>query len=87
MQSVILWVIATIAVALGSTSEIAGFVWWQGHKNTGSSAHDRKFEENLVRLIKSLWKVFDTPNAVFLLATMAFNGWKLEGNGLTIANV
>lgn len=49
--------------------EVAGFVWWQGHKDTGSAAHASKYEENLVRLIKSLRKDFDVPNAKFVLAT------------------
>lgn len=49
--------------------EVAGFVWWQGHKDTGSAAHASKYEENLVRLIKSLRKDFDAPNAKFVLAT------------------
>jgi alpha-galactosidase len=26
--------------------EIAGFVWWQGHKDTGSKAHADRYEEN-----------------------------------------
>lgn len=48
--------------------EIAGFVWWQGHKDQ-NAAHAAKYEENLVRLVKSLRKDFDAPNAKFVLAT------------------
>jgi alpha-galactosidase len=65
--------------------EIAGFVWWQGHKDTGSAAHASKYEENLVRLIESLRKDYDAPKAKFALATIGFDGWKLSGNGKTIA--
>jgi alpha-galactosidase len=65
--------------------EIAGFVWWQGHKDTGNAAHASKYEENLVRLIECLRKDYDAPKAKFVLATIGFNGWKMTGNGLTIA--
>lgn len=65
--------------------EIAGFVWWQGHKDTGSTAHASRYEENLVRLIESLRKDYDAPKAQFVLATIGFDGWKLEKNGLTVA--
>jgi len=49
--------------------EITGFVWWQGHKDTGSAAHASKYEENLVRLIHSLRQDFQAPGARFVLAT------------------
>ncbi len=48
--------------------EVAGFVWWQGHKDQ-NAAHASKYEENLVRLIQSLRKDFDAPGAKFVLAT------------------
>lgn len=48
--------------------EIAGFVWWQGHKDQ-NAAHASRYEPNLVRLIKSLRKDFDAPNAKFVVAT------------------
>ena len=66
--------------------EIAGFVWWQGHKDGGSAVHAARYEQNLVRLIKSLRKEFKAPEAPFVVATIGFNGWKMEGNQLTIAN-
>jgi hypothetical protein len=48
--------------------------------------HASRYEQNLVRLIQTLQKDFDAPNAKFVLATIAFDGWKLVGPGLTIAN-
>jgi len=39
-----------------------------------------------VRLIKCLRKDYNAPNAPFVLATIAFGGWKLADPGLTIAN-
>jgi alpha-galactosidase len=68
----------------GQGYEIAGFVFWQGHKDQ-NPAHASRYEQNLVRFIKSLRKDFDAPDAKFLLATIAFDGDKLSGPGLTIA--
>ena len=53
----------------GQGYEIAGFVWWQGHKDTGNKAHASRYEENLVRLIESLRKDYAAPKARFVLAT------------------
>jgi hypothetical protein len=64
--------------------EIAGFVWWQGHKDTGNAAHASKYAENLERLILSLRKDYDAPNAKFVLTTGCGNSGK-EGGGLKIA--
>jgi hypothetical protein len=64
--------------------EIAGFVWWQGHKDTGNAAHASKYEENLERLIFSLRKDYDAPNAKFVLATGCGNPGKV-GLGKKIA--
>lgn len=65
--------------------EIAGFVWWQGHKDQ-NPVHASRYEQNLVRLIKSLRTEFKAPTAPFVLATIGFNGWKLAGPGLVVAN-
>ena len=65
--------------------EVAGFVWWQGHKDQ-NPVHAAKYEENLVNLVKALRKDFDAPKAKFALATIGFGGWDLKGPGLTIAN-
>ncbi len=64
--------------------EIAGFAWWQGHKDQGEP-HASRYERNLVRLIESLRKDFDVPRAPFVLATIAFGGRELSGPGLTVA--
>jgi hypothetical protein len=44
------------------------------------------YEQYLVDLINDLRKEFKAPNAPFTLATIAFEGDKLSGPGLTIAN-
>ncbi len=64
--------------------EVAGFVWWQGHRDHGSAAHTSKYEENLERLIVSLRKDYAAPKATFVLATGCGNPGR-EGNGLKIA--
>jgi len=65
--------------------EIAGFVWWQGHKD-GNAAHAGRYEFNLVNLIKSLRREFNAPKAPFVIATIGFGGWKMAGHQLTVAN-
>jgi len=80
----------------GQGYEVAGFVWWQGHKDQSTPAHVLKppynisypdtYEKNLVNLINDLRKEFKAPNAPFVLATIAFGGNKLGGGGLTVAN-
>jgi hypothetical protein len=47
--------------------EVAGFVWWQGHKDQ-NPVHASRYELNLVNLIKSLRKDYNAPNAPFVLA-------------------
>jgi alpha-galactosidase len=69
----------------GQGYEVAGFVFWQGHKDQ-NPAHASRYEQNLVRFINCLRKDFDAPKAPFVLATIAFGGWKLAGPGLTVAN-
>lgn len=66
--------------------EIAGFVWWQGHKDTLSNALTSKYETNLVHLIHQLRHDFQAPQAKFVLATIAFNGYNMQANGNTVVN-
>jgi len=63
--------------------EIAGFVWWQGHKDQ-NKAHASRYEQNLVNLIKSLRKDYDAPGAPFVLAVGCGNPGR-ESFGLQIA--
>ncbi len=39
-----------------------------------------------MRLIESLRREFEAPDAPFVLATIAFEGWKLDGPGRTVAD-
>jgi hypothetical protein len=69
----------------GQGYEVAGFVFWQGHKDQ-NAAHASRYEQNLVHFIKTLREDFQSPQAKFVLATIAFQGWDLADHGLTVAN-
>ncbi|MDX1683468.1 MAG: sialate O-acetylesterase, partial [Phycisphaeraceae bacterium] len=56
----------------GQGYEIAGFAWWQGHKDKGISKGD--YEQHLVNLIRDLRKEFDAPEMRAVVATVGFNG-------------
>ena len=68
----------------GRGYKIAGFGWWQGHKD-GGEPHASRYEQNLVHLIKTLRKEFDAPNAPFVVATIGFEGWDMQGPHLKVA--
>lgn len=71
----------------GATSyHVAGFCWWQGHKDGCNPAHANRYQHNLGNLIRQLRTDFNAPSAKFVLATVAFNGSKLDGHMLTVLN-
>ncbi|MFO8013596.1 MAG: sialate O-acetylesterase [Phycisphaerae bacterium] len=60
--------------------EVAGFFWWQGDKDRYDAGHARRYEQNLVRLIKQLRKDFNAPNAKFVCATLGQTEKGADGN-------
>jgi alpha-galactosidase len=77
----------------GRGYEIAGFGWWQGHKDGGeegkgpAGVHAQRYEQNLAHLIRTLRKEFNAPNAPFVVATCGFNGgegWERGSSAATI---
>ena len=50
--------------------EVAGFCWWQGDRDSRSEALSKRYEMNLVQLIKQLRKDFNAPNAKFVTASL-----------------
>ena len=50
--------------------EVAGFFWWQGDRDSRSSALSSRYEQNLVHLIRQLRKDFDAPSAKFVCASL-----------------
>ncbi|NNC87503.1 MAG: hypothetical protein HKN82_03465 [Akkermansiaceae bacterium] len=79
--------------------EIAGFVWWQGHKDGGQAGtsaagvYAERYEGNLVNLITSLRDYYEAryplntvPDAPFVVASVGFDGgnWDAGSSAATI---
>jgi len=62
----------------GQGYEIAGFGWFQGHKD--KDAPQEEYEKHLVNLINDLRKEFKEPKMPVVVATVGFNGYRL-GDG------
>ena len=65
----------TVPGYAGQGHEIAGFFWFQGHKDKDSTKE--AYEKNLVNLIADLRKEFDAPTLPVVVATVAFGGPRL----------
>ena len=59
----------------GQGYELAGFAWFQGHKDSGSSKEE--YEGHLVNLIRDLRKEFKAPDMKVAVATVGFEGFEL----------
>lgn len=66
----------------GQGYEIAGFCWWQGHKDGGISK--RYYERHLVNLINDFRAEFNARNAPFVVATVGFGGMNMSKKYLEI---
>jgi len=66
----------------GQGHEMAGFVWWQGHKDKGLSTEE--YEKQLVNLIHDVRKEFDTPDMPVAVATVGFSGYDMDESYLKI---
>lgn len=62
----------------GQGCEIAGFGWFQGHKDSGATKEE--YEKNLVNLINDLRKEFKVPKMPVVVATVGFHGYQI-GDG------
>jgi alpha-galactosidase len=60
----------------GQGYEIAGFVWWQGHKD--KDVPKEVYEKHLVNLIQDLRKEFKTPGMPAVVATVGFGGMEMD---------
>ncbi len=60
----------------GQGYEIAGFVWWQGHKD--KDVPKEVYERHLVNLIQDLRKEFKTPEMPAAVATVGFGGTDMD---------
>ena len=60
----------------GQGYEIAGFGWFQGHKDSGAAKEE--YEKHLVNLINDLRKEFKAPKMPVVVATIAFHGYRIS---------
>jgi len=68
----------------GQGYEMAGFVWWQGHKDSFSEELIAEYEKNLVNLINDVRKQFKTPKMPAVIATVGFGGHNMAEKFLRI---
>ena len=70
----------------GQGYEIAGFAWWQGHKDSFSEELIAEYEQNLANLINDVRKEFKTPKMPAVIATVGFGGHNMADKFLKILN-
>ena len=68
----------------GQGYEIAGFVWFQGHKDSFTEKLIADYEKNLVNLINDVRKEFKTPKLPAVVATVGFGGHNMQDKFLRI---
>ncbi|NQU21589.1 MAG: hypothetical protein HQ567_09925 [Candidatus Nealsonbacteria bacterium] len=68
----------------GQGYEIAGFVWWQGHKDSGSEETIAEYEKNMVNMINDVRKEFKVPTMPAVVATVGFGGHNMADKFLRI---
>lgn len=68
----------------GQGYEIAGFAWWQGHKDSFAPELIDEYEKNLVNLIKDVRKEFNVPSMPAVVATVGFGGHNMADKFLRI---
>ena len=68
----------------GQGYEVAGFVWWQGHKDSFTPALIDEYEKNMVNMIKDVRKEFKAPKMPAVIATVGFGGHNMADKFLKI---
>ncbi|MGA0869384.1 MAG: sialate O-acetylesterase, partial [Planctomycetota bacterium] len=68
----------------GQGYEIAGFVWFQGHKDSGSDQAIAEYEQHLVHLIQDVRAEFDVPDLPVVVGTVGFGGAAMADKFLRI---
>jgi alpha-galactosidase len=58
----------------GQGYELAGFAWWQGHKDSFADKDIAEYEKNLVNLINDLRKDLNAPKLPVVIAGVGFGG-------------
>lgn len=62
----------------GQGYEIAGFAWWQGHKDSFAEKDIAEYEKNLVNLINDLRKDLNAPKMPVVVAGVGFGGHNMQ---------
>ena len=62
----------------GQGYEIAGFAWFQGHKDSFAEQSINEYEKHLVNLINDIRKEFDKPKLPVVVATVGFGGHNMQ---------
>lgn len=70
----------------GQGYEIAGFVWFQGHKDSGTEQAIAEYEQHLVNLINDVRREFESPKLPVVVATVGFGGHNMQDKFLKILN-
>jgi hypothetical protein len=68
----------------GQGYDLAGFVWFQGHKDGGSKDWVAEYERNLVNLIQDVRSDLKAPKLPVMVATVGFEGEAMGENYLQI---
>ncbi|MDE0856613.1 MAG: hypothetical protein OSA97_19535, partial [Nevskia sp.] len=68
----------------GQGYELAGFVWFQGHKDSYTEELIMKYEKNLANLIDDVRKEFKKPKLPAVVATVGFGGHSMQDKFLRI---
>jgi len=66
--------------------EIAGFVWWQGQKDTLNNVWADRYEFNMVNFINAFRSAFNAQKAPFVIATVGFGGHNMNARTLKVCN-
>jgi alpha-galactosidase len=70
----------------GQGYEIAGFAWWQGHKDSFAEKDIAEYEKNLVNLINDLRKDLNAPTMPVVIAGLGFGGHNMPEKFCGIMN-